>query len=255
MNVEVFLTGHTVTDADVKGHTAIVIDVLRTSSTIVTALVHGARAVIPVADMAEAGKIAANLDPSSFLMGGERGGEKIEGYHLGNSPLEYTRDTLEDRTLILNTTNGTPALVHARSAERLFVGCFLNVSRVVDAARSAGDDVALICAGWRNRISLEDTLCAGLILDQLWEGVPPATISDSAHIAHSQFLHDRERLEEAIRSCNHALWLQEHGAGDDVAYCTRRDALPLLPVFRDNRLIPLPDPAPRLSDSAPASMQ
>ncbi|QXD14701.1 2-phosphosulfolactate phosphatase [Rhodocaloribacter litoris] len=237
MKVEVFLTGNTLTEEDVKGHTVIVIDVLRTSSTIVTALSNGARAVVPAADMAEAGKIAANLDQSSFLMGGERGGDKIEGYHLGNSPLEYTPDVVEDKTLILNTTNGTAAIANARAAEHLVVGCFLNARRVVDFAREQGLDVVIVCAGWRNRIALEDTLCAGLLLHLLWDGQEPAHVSDSAHIAFTLYRHDGNDLFAALRRCNHAQRLYEQGFADDVAYCARVDYLPVLPYFEESRLV------------------
>ncbi|GIV61838.1 MAG: putative 2-phosphosulfolactate phosphatase [Rhodothermaceae bacterium] len=237
MNVEVFLTGNTLTEDDAKGHTVIVIDVLRTSSTIVTALSHGARAVVPAADMAEAGKIAANLDQSSFLMGGERGGEKIEGYHLGNSPLEYTRERVAEKTLILNTTNGTAAIANARAAEHLVVGCFLNASRVVEFALEKGLDVAIVCAGWRNRIALEDTLCAGLLLHRLWGGREPEQASDSAHIAYTLYQHDGNDLFAALRRCNHAQRLQEQGLEEDVRYCAQVDLLPVLPYFEESRLV------------------
>ncbi|WP_457654298.1 2-phosphosulfolactate phosphatase [Rhodocaloribacter sp.] len=250
MKIEVFLTGQTLTDEDVRGYTVVVIDVLRTSSTIATALSNGARAVVPVADMAEAGKIAANLDQASFLMGGERSGKKIEGYHLGNSPLEYDRATVADKTIILNTTNGTNTILHAREAEHLVVGCFLNAQRVVDFAREKGRDVALVCAGWRNRISLEDTLCAGLMLHRLWDGREPAAVSDSAHIAFTLFQNDGGNLHEAVEHCNHAQRLSEIGLHADVNYCTRVDALPVLPCFDDSRLVLYPPPGDDRDGSA-----
>src|SRR5690554_8168138 len=103
MKVEVFLSSWNLDEEDVRGRTVIVIDVLRACSTIVTALNNGARSVVPVLDMAEAGKIASNLDQQSYLLGGERDGQKIEGYHFGNSPLEYTPSAVRDRTVILNT--------------------------------------------------------------------------------------------------------------------------------------------------------
>ena len=237
MNVEVFLTSSVVSEDDVRDRTAIVIDVLRTNSTIATALQNGARAVIPVADAAEGGKIASNLDQSSFLLGGERGGEKIEGYHLGNSPLEYTADTIAGRTLILNTTNGTASITKARTARHLLIGCFLNASRVADFVRQHDRDIVIICAGWRNRVTLEDTLCAGLILYHLWGGREPGLVSDGAHIAYTQYLHDQDHIETSARLCNHAQWLIEMGYEADVDYCLHVDSLPVLPYFDDNRLV------------------
>lgn len=237
MEVEVFLTSSVVTEEDVKGRTVVVIDVLRASSTIATALANGARAIVPVPDMAEAGKLASNLDPSSFLLGGERGGEKIEGYHLGNSPLEYSRRTVSERTIIYNTTNGTVAIGQARQAQHLVVGSFLNASRIVEFVQEKELDVAVICAGWRNRVALEDTLCAGLILSRLWNDTEPVLCSDTAHIAFTQYQNDRHAISEALRRCNHAQWLAARGYEEDVEYCLQIDKLPVLPYFDDSRLV------------------
>ncbi|SHK96144.1 2-phosphosulfolactate phosphatase [Rhodothermus profundi] len=237
MNVEVFLTGHQVGEEDVEGRTVVVIDVLRASSTIITALANGARAVIPVADMDQAGKIAMNLDPSTYLLGGERDGDRIDGYHLGNSPLEYTPDVVQGKTIILNTTNGTRTIWNARSAQHLVIGSFLNADQVVQFIRKAKLDVTIICAGRNNRVALDDTLCAGLILYRLWEGQEPEHVSDAAHIALTQYLHDRDRLAHALRHSNHARWLSAKGYGADVEYCLQLDVCSVLPYYRENRLV------------------
>jgi 2-phosphosulfolactate phosphatase len=237
MNIEVFLTGAQLEEEDVKGRTVVVIDVLRACSTIVTALSNGARSVVPVPDMAQAGKIASNLDQASYLLGGERDGQRIEGYHLGNSPLEYGRETVKDRTVILNTTNGTTALAQARQAEHLIVGCLLNASTVIDFVRSTGLPLTIVCAGWRNRVSLEDTLCAGLFLYELWNGIEPERVSDTSHIAFTQYANDRGDLTKALRRSNHAGWLTRQGYGEDVEYSFQIDAVPVLPYYDDSRLI------------------
>ncbi len=237
MDVEVFLTSSVVSEEDVRGRTVIVIDVLRTSSTIAAVLANGSRAVIPVIDTEEAGKIASNLDPTSFLLGGERGGEFIEGYEHGNSPLEYTRERVEGKTVILNTTNGTRAIALSRRAEHLIVGSFLNASAVVNYVRELGRDLIIICAGWRHRVALEDTLAAGMILYRLWEGREPGLVSDGAHIAFTQYRNDQEHLQTTLRRCNHAKWLAGKGYADDVEFCFQVDALPVLPVLDDRRIV------------------
>ncbi|NBC15725.1 MAG: 2-phosphosulfolactate phosphatase [Bacteroidetes bacterium] len=237
MTVEVFLTSYNLAEEDVKDHTVVVIDVLRAASTIATALHHGARAVVAVPDMAEAGKIASNLDQSSYLLGGERDAEKIEGYHLGNSPLEYTPEAVSGRTIILNTTNGTNAIAKARAARHLLIGSFLNAGRVVDFVKQAGLDVTIVCAGRRNRVSLEDTLCAGMMLSRLWDGKEPGLRSDTAHIAFTQYQTDKDHLEREILRCNHAQGLREKGYEADVDYCLQVDGLPVLPYFRENQLV------------------
>jgi 2-phosphosulfolactate phosphatase len=237
MDVEVLLTHSNIEESALPGRTVVVIDVLRASSTIATALHHGARAVMPVLDMAQAGKIAANLAPNVYRLGGERAGKKIEGYHLGNSPLEYTEEVVKGRDIILNTTNGTRALSRSRGAEHLVSGCFLNAGRVVDFIRDAGCDVTIVCAGRQHRVSLEDTLCAGLILDRLWGEDGPSLVSDAAHAARTLYRHDRDDLPTTLRRCNHAQYLIELGHEEDVDYCTRTDALPVLPYYTDNRLV------------------
>lgn len=236
MDAEVFLTHSNISEGDVQDRTVVVIDVLRACSTIVTALDRGARAVMPVLDMAQAGKIASNLDPDVYRMGGERGGEKIEGYHLGNSPHEYTRDVVEGRDVILNTTNGTRALEQAKDAQHLVAACFLNAGRVVDYVQEHTDAVTIVCAGRQNRLALEDTLCAGLILDRLWNGHEPYPVTDSAHTAYTLYHTDREDLENALRGANHAERLVHQNFEEDLDYCFQIDALPVLPYYTENRL-------------------
>jgi len=237
MDIEVFLTSYNVTPEDVKDRTVVVIDVLRASASILTALHNGARDVVPVADMAEASKIASNLDPSFYLLGGERGGERIEGYHLGNSPLEYTEAQVKGRTIILNTTNGTRAIARSRPARHLLIGSFLNAGRVVDFIEKTNGPTTIVCAGTRNRVSLEDTLCAGMMLYRLWDGQEPDGVSDTAYMAFTQYRNDKDEMKIALRHCNHAQWLRANGYAKDVEYCLQADALPLLPYHKENRLV------------------
>jgi 2-phosphosulfolactate phosphatase len=237
MDAEVFLTYSSLSEEDVRDRTVVVIDVLRACSTVVTALDRGARAVLPVADMAEAGKIASNLDPDVYRLGGERGGEKIDGYHLGNSPLEYTREVVEGRDVILNTTNGTQALTRARGAEHLVAACFLNAQRVVDFVRAVDDQVTIVCAGRQNRLALEDALCAGLLLARLWNHEEPDVVTDSAHTVFTLYETDRDNLDAALRGANHAEHLSGNGYEEDLDYCFRTDVLPVLPYYTDNRLL------------------
>lgn len=244
MDAEVFLTYSNVSEDDVQDRTVVVIDVLRACSTIVTALDRGARAVMPVLDMAQAGKIAGNLDPEVYRLGGEQGGEKIEGYDLGNSPHEYTRETVEGRDIILNTTNGTRALERAKEAEHLVAACFLNAARVVDFLQRAAEAVTIVCAGRQNRLALEDTLCAGLLLDRIWNGTEPDLVTDSAHTAFTLYDTDRADLQNALHSTNHAERLATQGHAEDLDYCFQLDALPVLPYYTENRLVRYEETSP-----------
>lgn len=244
MDAEVFLTCSSISDDDVQDRTVVVIDVLRACSTIVTALHRGARAVMPVLDMEQAGKIASNLDPDMCRLGGEQNGEKIDGYHLGNSPHEYTREVVEDRDIILNTTNGTRALQQTKGADTLVAACFLNAGRVVDFLHREADAVTVVCAGQQNRLALEDALCAGLLLDRLWDGTEPRPVTDSAHTAFTLYHTDSQDMDRALRQTNHAQWLTDRGYEDDLDYCFQIDTLPVLPYYTENRLLLYEDAQP-----------
>lgn len=151
----------------VAGGIAVVIDVLRASTTMITAVANGAVRVIPVADVAEARRIAAGVAPPA-LLGGERGGVRIPDFDLGNSPLEYRPARVAGRTLVITTTNGTAALEASRGAREILVGAMVNRSAVAAAIRRLavpGDAVHLVCAGTDGMLSAEDVLAAGAILD------------------------------------------------------------------------------------------
>jgi 2-phosphosulfolactate phosphatase len=148
------------------GGIAVIIDVLRASTTMITALAHGAAGVLPVADVAAARGRAAALGPTA-LLGGERGGLRIPGFDLGNSPHEYTADRVAGRTVVITTTNGTAALHASRDAATIVVGAIVNRSATAATLRriaGAAADVHLVCAGTDGAVSAEDVLAAGAIL-------------------------------------------------------------------------------------------
>jgi 2-phosphosulfolactate phosphatase len=248
MPVDVYLTPRAVAaDATkaaeaLKGRIVVVVDVLRACSTVTAALAHGARAVVPVADMSEASRIAAAFDPDTILLGGERGGKPISGYAAGNSPLEYAPEVVAGRTVVLNTTNGTGAFVAARGAAEAVAGSFLNADRVAgflrDAlARGPEHPPVIVCAGQDGSVALEDVLCAGLVLDRLWGEAVPDALTDGAHIVLTQYRHDARRLARALFGCAHTQRLIALGYGEDVAFCARLDAFPVLPRYRESRLV------------------
>lgn len=165
-----------------------VIDVLRASTTIATALAHGAAAVRPVAGIEEARGLAAVLGAGT-LLGGERGGVRIPGFDLGNSPLEYTPDRVAGKTIVITTTNGTAALHACREAREILVGALVNRTAVADEVRRlAGDSVPvhLVCAGTDGEITAEDVLAAGAILDAAAAGSVEA-LDESAREAVAFF--------------------------------------------------------------------
>lgn len=232
-SIDVFFSAQTFQENDLRNKTVVVIDVLRATSTIVTALMNGARGVISVADMGEASKISQNLDSENHLLCGEKDGVKIDGYALGNSPLEYTREQVEGKTLIFNTTNGTKAVKKSMGSSDVVIGAFLNLSAVSGYLESSQNDIILLCAGWKGRLALEDTLLAGAIIHKLYGGLLPDTAPDGAKVAFGLFEKYRDDINTVIKQSNHAMRLANIVEHDDISYCCKIDLSDLVPSLSD----------------------
>ena len=218
--------------ADLKHAAAVVIDVLRVSNSIITAIDNGCRRVIPVAEVYEAKAIAVRLSSEKPLLCGEREARLIPGFDLGNSPAEYQRDRAHNRTLIFCSTNGTRALVCAAAAKLAVVGSFANLSAVVEKLKTESK-VAIVCGGLRDRLSLEDTVCAGAFVDALMRARPEGwKLSDAAAAAQGLFLHHANNLLAMARSSEHGSYLAEIGFEEDIKFCTRVDGTKTVPVIR-----------------------
>ena len=151
---------------ELVGGTVVVIDVLRSSTTIAYALEAGALEVIPCAEVDEARAIAASLPPGEFVLGGERAGVAIEGFDLDNSPEHYTAERVRGKTVIFSSTNGTRAMTHSRSARRILIGAFSNVSAICSQLL-AEDQIHLMCSGTDGQFSEDDILLAGMLAERL----------------------------------------------------------------------------------------
>ena len=240
MDLDVILSPCATTTEDLSGRAVVVIDVLRASSTIVTALQNGARAVIPAADLGEAGRLAATLDPDTSIIGGERGGKPVAGMAMGNSPLDYVSEAVSRRTLVLTTTNGTPAIALAKKASSAAIGCFLNTRASVEFLRralDAGHPATILCAGYEGRVALEDTICAGLMLSRLLDPSEASGLNDSGMIAYALYQGSQDQLARALIGAAHTKRLMTLGFGDDVTYCAQIDTTDTLPVYRDGRIV------------------
>ena len=231
--IDVFFSVQTFQEEDLRGKTAVIIDVLRSTSSITTAISNGAKKIIAVEDMSDAVKIAHTMDADDYLLCGEKNGVKIEGYHLGNSPLEYTKEAIQNKTLIFNTTNGTKAIKKAHLANAIYIGSFLNQQAILNALSKHDDEVVLICSGWRGRLALEDTLFAGSILYHLFGGVLPKKTKDGAKVAFGLYEKFKDNLEETINSSDHSYRLSKLVPENDVPFCCQVDTFNVLPGMRD----------------------
>lgn len=234
MRVDVYCTPEEVRAGDLAGATAVVIDVVRATSCIVEAIANGARAVHPAVSVEEAAALQARLNGHGdrALLCGERGGLRIDGFDLGNSPTEFTAAAVGGRRLVMTTTNGTRAFAAARHADRVLAASFFNRSAVADAVRD-DDAVAIVCAGKEGRFSLDDAVCAGHIVRALLErAADPVTLADGAlAVRDLAALHGVSADMLAGTAAGQAL--VEVGLGADLALCARIDRHQIVPMMQD----------------------
>jgi 2-phosphosulfolactate phosphatase len=236
VRVDVFFTPEELRRG-LKGRVAAVIDVLRATSTIVTALANGARSVFPTATLDEAVRLAQSLGRKEVLLAGERKSLRVEGFDLGNSPLEFTADTVGDKVVVMNTTNGTPALVAGSSADRCVVASFLNLEAV--AAHLAAQDapIILLCAGREGRFTLDDALCAGALVRELrTKASAPLRMNDAAFAAAALEKRYRGRLSAVVSHTAAARQIIDAGLSDDIAYCLAENRHAVVPIMSDRQI-------------------
>lgn len=235
MKLEVFYTPDELAGADIRDHVAIVIDVLRATSVMTQAIASGARAIYPAGSMEEAVRLGQNLDRTELILCGERKGLRIEGFDLGNSPLEFTPDAVGDRTLVMATTNGTPAMVAASAASRIYAASFLNLGAVT---RAIGDATAvtIICAGREKRFALEDVICAGMLAQRVMKGRADVEPNEAATAAIALAESLGGDLEAMMRSTAAGRQLIDIGQEHDIVYCAGVDQLDVVPRLEDRRI-------------------
>jgi 2-phosphosulfolactate phosphatase len=215
----------------------VVVDVFRASTTIAAALAGGARFVLPVADVEQAMRLAEPYAENEVLLAGERDCQRIEGFQLGNSPREYTREVVAGKVVIFTTTNGTRALAAAKDSGAVFIGCFVNFSAVADAV-AGFDAVTVLCAGNNGRLSLEDFACAGGLVARLAKRT--AQLDDAALAARAAYKNLRENLTRFLTTTEHARRLAGLGFRADLEFALKVDSVPVVPQQSDGRIEPLP---------------
>jgi 2-phosphosulfolactate phosphatase len=223
----------------VENQSAVILDILRASSTIITAFENGVSAVIPCGEPAEALRLRTeSSDP--LLLGGERGGVRIPGFDFGNSPAEYTRAAVAGRRLVFTTTNGTRALLKCRQASEIAIGCILNLNALALWLERSGREIHLVCAGTDGFISGEDVYAAGALVEAIGNlQQSPLELNDSADIAHRavlQLLGGSATPAETL-----ARAFEQTRGGRNLIQIGQHHDLPLCAAFNSSRWVPFYD--------------
>jgi 2-phosphosulfolactate phosphatase len=244
VRVDVFFGGQTIAPADVSGRIVVVIDVLRASTSIAVALANGARAVIPFETSEEAVTRAKAFERSDVKLAGERRMLPISGFDLGNSPREFTREAVEGMTVLMTTTNGTPAIMNTAGARDVVVASYVNYTAIFTMLRAAlrgGTDVTIVCAGRERQFALEDAGCAGRYVSNVSKRLGNATL-ELNDAAHACSLIDRkygEHLTKLFDASEHGRALKDAGFADDLIACAAVDSYPVIPVYQDRQITKL----------------
>ncbi|MEY4052578.1 MAG: hypothetical protein RIR64_1563 [Bacteroidota bacterium] len=221
---------------EVNDSIVVIIDVFRATSTMATALHNGAAKIIPV-DSAE---LCIEMGKQTGgITAGERDGKIIPGLSYGNSPSEYPSSFIENKTLVITTTNGTKLLHMAlkQGAKEVITGSFPNLSRVVNFLKEQNANVILGCSGWKNRFNIEDTLFAGAVIEEIKDQF---TIHcDSSFMANQLYNMHKADMPNYIKTLTHWHRLAAYGLEEDMLYCISKDVAPSLPIFKNGALIDL----------------
>ncbi len=214
--------------------TVVVIDVLRVSSTIITALANGADKIFPVLEVREVFEkkeqlLSEGVPPQKILLGGERMGLKVDGFDLGNSPLEYTPEKVNGKTIIISSTNGTKSITRCKNAGEILIGSFLNAKAVAKYLSGNETKMVFYLSGKEGRFSLEDALGAGMIMEHL-EGNFNVEISDAAQMCHTIYESFHNNPFLIFFYGEHGIYLDSIGLKDDLQYCANVNTIDKIPV-------------------------
>lgn len=234
MKVEVIPTLYEIRADHIWHKTVIIIDVLRSTSTIVAALAHGFLEVIPVETIGA----AKSLKGEGRVLAGERYCKKIPGFTISNSPLEAKGTFPGAKTLVLTTTNGTRAIHKSLKASDVYIASFLNATACASAAVSTKRDITLVCAGTRNEFALEDGLCAGLLIHTILQFVPQCEVSDLGVALSAAYSSLQSDLTDTLMNTLTGRRLTALGLSKDIEFCAQVDRYPLVPLVKEDRIIP-----------------
>ncbi|MBC8155757.1 MAG: 2-phosphosulfolactate phosphatase [Bacteroidetes bacterium] len=215
----------------VENTIVVVADIFRATSCMVTAFAHGVKTIVPVATIEE----CRQLQGRGYLGAAERNAQMLDGFELDNSPFSYMDEALIGANIAMTTTNGTLAITRSRQAVKVLVGAFLNLDAVVRYLRTQQYDVLVLCAGWKGRVNLEDTLFAGALAERLKEDY--ILHEDSALMAQRLYANAKGNMLGYLATSSHIRRLQRLGIHKDIAYCLQTDLYDVVPVLRGSALV------------------
>lgn len=242
MKIDVVFGAGTAPFSEFAGRVVAVIDVLRASTSIAAALANGARAVVPVETSDAAVTRAKAFERRDVVLAGERKTKPIPGFDLGNSPREFTRDVVAGKTVLMTTTNGTPAIMNTPGARDVVIASYVNYTAVLTMLRAAlrgGADITIVCAGRDRQFAIEDAGCAGRYVSNVTKRLVDVELNDAAQACA---LIDRKYGDHVVKlfeASEHGRLLRDSGFADDLDECAAIDAYPVIPLYQERQITKL----------------
>jgi 2-phosphosulfolactate phosphatase len=215
----------------VQDQTVVVVDILRATSCMTTALAHDIDSITPFAQLPE----CLALKADGYITAGERDGKKVDGFDLGNSPFEYMNPLLKGKKIAFTTTNGTQAIAKSTGARDIVIASFLNLTAVVNYLRAVQNDILIVCSGWKGKVNLEDTVFAGALVENLKNDFDHAC--DAPVIAQRLYLEARHDLKGFLKNSSHIKRLQKLNIQKDIDFCLLEDQYDVVPLIKKDRII------------------
>jgi len=233
MKIDIIISASDVKAEKLKNKVVVVIDVLRATSVMVTALNNGVKEVIPVREIEEALEIVKG-EREKYLLGGERNALKIEGFDYSNSPLDYTKENVKDKTLVMTTSNGTKAIKNSESADHIYIASMINAKAVAKKLASVNKDIIFVNAGTHGEFSIDDFITSGYIIEIL-KGLTSVELTDIS-ITSNYIYKNNEDIFSFVKYATHYNRIKELGLEEDLKYCLTKDIIDIVPEYKDNKI-------------------
>jgi 2-phosphosulfolactate phosphatase len=215
---------------NVSDRTVVVVDILRATSCMTTAFAHGINTIKPFAKLDD----CLAMKSQGYFTAGERDGKKVEGVDLGNSPFEYMEENLKGQNIAFTTTNGTQAIAKSEGAKEIIIGSFLNLSTVADYLQKGSNNVLVVCAGWKGKVNLEDTLFAGALVELLKDSIEPDC--DAPLMAKHLYNQAKHDMVGFLQNSSHVKRLARLNIHKDITFCLTPDQYRVLPILKNGVL-------------------
>lgn len=236
MKIDIIISADDIIESKLENKIAVVIDMFRATSVIVTALNNGCEEVIPFLTIEETLESSEELNREEYILGGERRAVKIDGFDLSNSPLEYIKEVVEDKKVLITTTNGTRTLTKSNSAKRIIIAAMINAKAVADKLLEINEDVVIINAGTNGNFSMDDYICSGYIINEMLKVDNQIELTDISKTANMIYENNSDIISY-VKEATHYSVMKSLELDNDIEYCIKKSIVNNVPEYKDGKIV------------------